>query len=195
VNSVGFEQAGGSYYYFSIPLSQYHEIILAKGGNIDIAAVPDGQDDLPGIQAMQLPMPKLGKAPPEIAAKSWINLAAPATLATLRGKVVLLDFWGTWCGPCIDDIPQLNRLNRRFAGPDFQLLSLVEEDHSSMEKFLRVHPVEYPIGLESSSVMNFGIETIPQAFVLDRSGTIVWSGHEATPTMEEAIETALKSGN
>src|SRR5437762_471423 len=102
-------------------------------------------------------MPEVDASAPEISVKDWINLKAPLTLASLRGKVVLLEFWATWCGPCVQGIPHLNELQRKYAGKNFQLLTFVEEGHQTMDKFLKRTPVEYPIGLESTSLEDYGI--------------------------------------
>ena len=119
----------------------------------------------------------------------------PVTLAKLRGKVVLLEFWATWCGPCVQGIPHLNELQKKYAHQEFQLLSFVEEGHQTMDRFLKRTSVEYPIGLESTSLEDYGISGIPHAFVLDRAGKIVWHGHPAGPELEQALETFLKTRN
>jgi thiol-disulfide isomerase/thioredoxin len=137
-------------------------------------------------------MPAVGQPAPEISAKDWINLKSPLTLASLRGKVVLLEFWATWCGPCVEGIPHLNELQRKYARKNFQLLTLVEEGHQTMDKFLKRKTVEYPIGLESTSLEDYGISGIPHAFLLSADGKILWHGHPAEPEMEKAISSALR---
>lgn len=191
VNSTSYERAGKSYYGSHIPRSQYHDYVLAKGGELDATQVPEGRHDISLSTHKNVPMPKVGEAAPEISAKAWINLKSPLTLANLRGKVVLVEFWATWCGPCIECIPHLNELQRRYAGKDFQLLSFVAEGHQTMDPFLAKRQVEYPIGLESSSLDDYGIAGIPHAFVIDQQGKIIWQGNSASPEMEGVISKAL----
>jgi thiol-disulfide isomerase/thioredoxin len=191
VNSAGYERAGKDYYSYHIPHSKYHEYVLTKGGEIDAAKVPEGRKDISLAKRKNVSMPGVGKSAPEISAKEWINLKDQPTLAGLRGKVVVLEFWATWCGPCVEGIPHLNDLHEKLAGKNFQLLSFVEEGHKTMDKFLNKRRVKYPIGLESSSLEDYGISGIPHAFVIDQKGQIVWHGHTASPEMNEAISAAL----
>ena len=184
VNSAGYQNS-------NIPLSQYHDYVLGEGSEIDTTEVPEGRNDIPLSHRKNVKMPAVGQPAPDISAKEWINLKAPATLASLRGKVVLLEFWATWCGPCVQGIPHLNELRRKYAGKNFQLLTFVEEGHQTMDKFLKRNPVEYPIGLESTTLEDYGISGIPHAFVVDQAGKIIWEGHPARPEMEEAISSAL----
>jgi thiol-disulfide isomerase/thioredoxin len=135
--------------------------------------------------------PEVGQQAPQVSAKEWMNLSAPVTLMDLRGKVVLLEFWATWCGPCVQGIPHMNELQRKYAGKDFQLLSFVEEGHQKMDKFLKRTTVEYPIGLESASLEDYGISAIPHSVVVNQAGKIVWQGNTAEPEMEKAISSAL----
>jgi hypothetical protein len=72
------------------------------------------------------------------------------------------------------------------------LLSFVQEGHSTMDRFLARRSVKYPIGLESTSLDDYGITGIPHAFLIDSQGKIVWHGHSGSPEMEKAIETELK---
>jgi thiol-disulfide isomerase/thioredoxin len=191
VNSAGYEPAGKSYYGYSIPLAQYHDYVLAKGGEVDATKVPEGRNDISLSQRKNVTMPAVGQPAPDISAKEWINLKVPPTLANLRGKVLLLEFWATWCGPCVQGISHLNELQRKYAGKNFQLLTFVEEGHQTMDKFLKRNPVEYPIGLESTALEDYGISGIPHAFVVNQAGTIVWHGHPAEPEMEKGISSAL----
>jgi thiol-disulfide isomerase/thioredoxin len=191
VNSAGYERAGKNYYAHNIPLSKYHDYVLATGGEIDVTKVPEGRTNISLSHRKNVKMPDVGEAAPEISAKEWINLKPPLTLASLRGKVVLVEFWATWCGPCIESIPHLNELHRQYAGRNFQLLSFVEEGHETMDSFLTKNSVEYPIGLESGSLEDYGISGIPHAFVIDQAGKIIWHGHSASPEMDKAISVAL----
>ncbi len=191
VNSAGYERTGKVYYAHSIPRSQYHEYVLATGREIDAAQVPEGRSDISLSRRKNVPTPGIGEPAPEISAKEWINLVHPPTLATLRGKVVVVEFWATWCGPCVESIPRLNELLHKYAGRNFQLLSFAEEGHQTMDKFLSKRRIEYPIGLESPSLEDYGVTAIPHAFVVDQKGKIVWQGHTASVEMDEAISAAL----
>lgn len=191
VNSAGFEPSGKNYYGYSIPLSRYHDYLLGQGSEIDTTKVPEGRNDISLSHRKNVKMPEVGQPAPEFTAKEWINLKASPSLASLRGKVVLLEFWATWCGPCVQGIPHLNELQRTYTGKNFQLLTFVEEGHQTMDKFLKRNPVAYPIGLESTTLEDYGISGIPHAFVLNADGKIIWHGHPAEPEMEKAITSAL----
>jgi cytochrome c biogenesis protein CcmG/thiol:disulfide interchange protein DsbE len=194
VNSAGYERAGGKAYYgYNIPYSKYQNFTLSAGGEIDATRVPEGRNDISLSHRKNVKMPEAGQAAPEISAKDWINLKTPPTLASLRGKVVLVEFWATWCGPCIECIPHLGELQQKYAGKNFQLLSFVEEGHETMDKFVLQHHVDYPIGLESGALENYGISGIPHAFVIDQNGRIIWHGNSASPELERVISSALET--
>lgn len=191
VNSAGHSPKGKSYYIWSIPRLEYNGYALAKGGNIDVGSVPNGRNDVSQSTHKSVPVPKVGQVAPEISAKSWVNCNTPLTLASLQGKVVLVEFWATWCGPCQECIPHLNQLRSKYAGQNFQLVSLVLEGHQTMDPFLAKHRVNYPIGLESRSLDDYGIIQIPTAFVIDPRGKVIWTGNSGSPELDKVIAKAV----
>lgn len=199
VNSVGYQPPPKRkiYYGHNIPLTNFQDYVLMPGGALDLAQVPNGRRDVPLVRPKHVKMPEVGQIAPEISAHDWINAPGQGalTLAGLRGKVVVIDFWATWCGPCVEGIPHLNELQRQYAGQDFQLLSLVQEGHPTMDVLLKRKHVEYPIGLESDSLDAYGIESIPHTYVLDKAGKIVWHGHPDDSGFKPAIAAALKVAN
>jgi thiol-disulfide isomerase/thioredoxin len=192
VNSAGFSSEQKNYYGYHIPLSMYQDYVLMKGGEIDANQVPDGRQDKSLSQRTKVKMPEAGQPAPEISAKEWINLKTPATVKSLRGKVLVLEFWATWCGPCAQGIPHLNELYKKYAEKDVQLLSFVKEGHQTMDRFLQKTPVSYPIALESTSLEDYGISGIPHAFVVDRAGKIIWHGYPDASEMDKVITAALQ---
>ena len=133
--------------------------------------------------------------PPEIEAESFLNTDEAPSLADLRGeKVVLVEFWATWCPPCRRSIPHLNELHEAHADDGLVIIGLTDEDRETVEAFMDDGmPMSYIVGTGSGSARAYGVRGIPHAFLLGLDGTVVWQGHPLDPEMPGAIEEALEA--
>lgn len=97
------------------------------------------------------------------------------TLQMLRGKVVLVNFWATWCPPCRKEMPDLDLLHGQFKEKGLVILAISDEDEGKVKPFLAEHGVHYPILLDPGRKVNdlFRVEGIPKSFVYDRAGKLV----------------------
>jgi thiol-disulfide isomerase/thioredoxin len=104
----------------------------------------------------------------DLQGRSW-------TLQALRGKVVLVNFWATWCGPCRKEMPDLDAVYKRFKDQGLVLLAISDEEVAKVKPFLAEKSVSYPILLDPGRKVNdlFHIEGIPKSFVYDREGKLV----------------------
>ena len=100
----------------------------------------------------------------------------PVSLADSKGKVVLVNFWATWCGPCRAEIPDLVELQNKYKDR-LQILGLVvdDEDNDAIQKFVHKFGVNYPVALANNDIrlQYGGIPALPTSFVLDSEGRIV----------------------
>jgi peroxiredoxin len=104
----------------------------------------------------------------ELRGKKW-------TLKELRGKVVLVNFWATWCPPCRKEMPDLETLYKQFKDQGLVILAISDEDADKVRPFVAEQKVTYPILLDPGRKVNelFQIEGIPKTFVYDRAGKLV----------------------
>jgi thiol-disulfide isomerase/thioredoxin len=205
VNSIGFEPRDKTkpYYTYHLPAGEYHRFKLEKTQSqpFDASLVPEGRGET--ARAEHKSPPKIGRrvgapgGPVEINARNWMNWSgkeAP-TLAGLKGKVVVVEFWATWCAPCVAGIPHLNELHQRHEKDGLVILSLTDQDHEAVEKFVKAKGdgMTYPVGMGSTSGGEYGVAGIPHACVISREGKLLWQGHPADPAFEESLASALKA--
>jgi cytochrome c biogenesis protein CcmG/thiol:disulfide interchange protein DsbE len=148
--------------------------ILAWGGLaaflgiIVIFALPSyrhGEASIAGKRAEDFPMELNGKA---------------TRLSDLHGKVVVLNFWGTWCQACIEETPALNRLQKYIASRNGVVLGVAaDEDRAIYEKFLRDNGVIFPTYRDPATKDNqspiagsYGTSMYPETYIIDRQGKI-----------------------
>jgi thiol-disulfide isomerase/thioredoxin len=119
--------------------------------------------------------------------------------AALRGKVVLVDFWGTWCPPCRASVPALRSLNKKYSGKAFQLVSVSSDDDEDVWKtFTKAEHMDWSqyIDLRGDVLHAFKIESFPTFIVLDKDGVIRFrqsgEGPETEGELEDAINKYLK---
>jgi thiol-disulfide isomerase/thioredoxin len=122
------------------------------------------------------------------------------SLASLRGRVVFLNFWATWCGPCRTEMPSMEALYGRLKGRDFEILAVdAQERPSEVTAFLRQYRLSFPSVLDSAGRVSrlYNITALPTTFILDREGNIilrlVGSINWDTPEILAALETLLAS--
>jgi thiol-disulfide isomerase/thioredoxin len=122
---------------------------------------------------------------------------APVSLASTQGKVRLLVFWATWCGPCRAEIPTLIHLQETLGSQGLQVIGVsVDEDHSQIKALHDQVHFNYPILAASSQMLTDygGISSIPTLFLINRNGDLI----EMIPGMiddsqlEHEVEVALK---
>jgi len=95
-------------------------------------------------------------------------------LRSLAGKVVLVNFWATWCPPCRKELPDLEALYQRFGSRGFVVLAVSDEDAGKVAPFVAAHQLTYPVLLDPGRKVNelLQISGIPKSFVYDRSGKL-----------------------
>jgi cytochrome c biogenesis protein CcmG/thiol:disulfide interchange protein DsbE len=143
-------------------------VLAAALGVVLLFAMPSyrqGEASIAGTTAKDFPL--------EIAGK-------PARLTDLKGKVVILNFWATWCPPCVEETPALNHLQKYIESRNGVILGVAaDEDADAYEKFLRDQAVVFPTYRDPSTKDNhspiaqsYGTSMYPETYVIDRHGKI-----------------------
>lgn len=148
--------------------------------------------------------PPLTTLPASIAEAEMIAVAGkPIKLSSYAGKVLVVNLWATWCGPCRSEIPELVKLHKEFRSKGLEVVGLSTEDPEfSAEKvrnFVADFEISYRVGWATNAValgLMQGRDSIPQSYVISRDGQVVkrFVGFNPTttpPQIREAIEQAL----
>jgi thiol-disulfide isomerase/thioredoxin len=133
----------------------------------------------------------LDKPGPELALKQLGSSDPPKTLAAYRGHPLLVDFWATWCGPCVHELPALEQLRQRQAVRGLQVIGISTETEPTIKEAIGTYGIKHPILVdESEKVFHaYGIMALPTLVLLDKDGVVraVEIGGDL-----QAIEAALK---
>jgi thiol-disulfide isomerase/thioredoxin len=122
-------------------------------------------------------------------------------LSQLKGKVVFLNFWATWCPPCRLEMPSMEILYQRFKGRGLEFVAVdIGENNSQVRDFVRDNAYTFPVVLDTSGKVSgdFGIQAVPATFIIDRDGKMIiatvggrdWN----TPAILAALEGLLANG-
>jgi thiol-disulfide isomerase/thioredoxin len=97
------------------------------------------------------------------------------TRTALLGKVVVVNFWATWCPPCRKEMPDLDALYKKFRGQGLVVLAISDEDEPKVREFLKTRPVSYPVMLDKGRQVNelYRVEGIPKTYIYGRDGQLV----------------------
>lgn len=115
-----------------------------------------------------------GDPAPDFSLKA-INGDATVNLKDFRGKVVYLDFWASWCPPCLKSMPLLNKMRGRLKDEGVEVIGVnVDQDEGDALGFLKEHPVDFPIlkDVDGKTPDSFGLQAMPTSYVIDRNGVV-----------------------
>jgi cytochrome c biogenesis protein CcmG/thiol:disulfide interchange protein DsbE len=119
-------------------------------------------------------------------------------LKDFQGKFLILNFWATWCPPCVDELPSLNRFSQRFAGQNVVVLGVsVDEDAAAYQKFLKDAGVQFPTVRDPARKVSrlYGTFKYPESYFIDRQGKVVqkivgpadWDNPELVGFMQQLL--------
>jgi thiol:disulfide interchange protein len=182
-------------YYAIVDPNEKDEKVLAEfpGSTSDAAeylAFLNKPAPAPALTATAAPAPPSGLPQASKLEGGSIDTAA------LSGKVVVVNFWATWCVPCIREIPGFNKLHKDFAGQGVAVLGISMDDEGAerVQPFLKKHPMNYPVGLGSEALnKQYNLEQLPVTLVFDRGGKQVKRFEGFTPEADllSAVKQAL----
>ena len=117
-------------------------------------------------------------------------------LSELRGQVVMINFWASWCGPCRQEMPLLEALHKKYSALGFTLLGVnVEQDSSKANAYLRDISVSFPILFDKKNSVSkaYNISAMPSTVMVDRDGNLRYLHHGYKPGYEKEYQKQIKS--
>jgi thiol-disulfide isomerase/thioredoxin len=134
-----------------------------------------------------------GAKAPKIDASAWLNADRDLSLEKLTGKVVLLDFWGTWCGPCVKKLPDVQQFADRYASRGVVVIGVHSaEEGETCKGFVKKHGISLPIAIDTGkTATTYGVTEWPSLFVIDKSGKLV-SGWTTDLPEDAMVDDLLK---
>jgi thiol-disulfide isomerase/thioredoxin len=150
--------------------------VLVSFVGVAVALGQDATKEGAGKAGPQIP--RVGELSPALGFEELMNApdGTEATLESLRGKVVVLEFWATWCGPCVGAIPHINELRQEFIDEDIVFISVTAEDRETVQKFQDAGrpKIDGWIALDTDKSLfkTYGVRGIPHTVVLDGYGRV-----------------------
>lgn len=130
---------------------------------------------------------------PPINVESWIG--RPLSSEALAGKVVLLDFWNTHCGPCVKAHPDLQKIHETYRDRGLVVIACALGDEKETKQYLEKHAYTFAAGMVSQQMcLDYAIRANPTYFVIDRQGCLAWGPEHRLPTEDELTE-LLETGS
>jgi thiol-disulfide isomerase/thioredoxin len=120
----------------------------------------------------------------------------PVSLSSLRGKVVMVNFWASWCGPCRQEFPVLDQLYKKYQPMGFTLVGVnVESEADLAQKFLAQTPVTFPVlfDRQNSTSKLYGVNAMPTTLLVDRKGNVRWMHRAYKPGDEDLYLNATRA--
>lgn len=137
--------------------------------------------------------PEVGQSAPRIEIAQWLSSGVNGA-APLAGRIVVLEFWATWCRPCRDMLPHMNELADRFTKDGVVFVSMSDEAPERVESFMQSYAMRTRVVLDRDEETHrrYAVQTIPTMYLIDGSGIVKWKGHPAE--FDEVILANLVKG-
>ncbi len=153
----------------------------------------------PKLKAMAIRVAlKVGSVFPDL---DEIDLSGdPLSISRFRGKVLLVDFWATWCGPCVREMPNVIAVYKQYHDQGFEIVGIsLDQDKQALLAFLQANDIRWPQyfdgkGWNSELARKYGVESIPSTYLLDAEGRILAKNLRGSQLQEE-VSTALGSAD
>jgi thiol-disulfide isomerase/thioredoxin len=153
----------------------------AVGDSLEIAFVRDGKEQR--ALALLAPFPSqddvmrmdlVGASAPAWRGLSVVSGSSPTSIASLRGRVVIVDFWATWCAPCRVFVPKLGALQARYGAQGLSVLGISTEEASDVALFAQRMAMRYPVAVDqhAETTRSYGVVSMPTLVVIDRRGVV-----------------------
>ncbi len=132
----------------------------------------------------------IGTMAPPIRIDEWITPQPP----DLNGRVYVLEFWATWCPPCVQSIPHTIELADKYRDKAVSFIALsVDRSSEPVKKMVKSKGITYYVGMDNGLSEKYSVRSIPSAFIIGRSGQVVWQGHPRQSDFETALVNALNA--